>query len=287
MALHASQRVAHRIPGRRHQCAVERRGHLKHQRTLGALCGTQRGRTLDSRLAARNNQLPAAIVVGDLADLAVRCFRAGGIDLGLFQTDDRGHGPLARRHCGLHGIAANAQQARRIGNGHEAGRGKRRIFAKRMPGHIGNLVLQRKAARFERAHGRQRYRHQRRLRIGGKGKRLLRSLEDQGGELLAKRLVHFLEHPARLRKGIRQFLAHAYGLTALPRKGECDCHYPPRFALSFRVSRIAARKVKPRPVSCIGCGPPGSVQTLACKGSRIVKTEHDSFAGSSQFRHTQ
>ena len=42
-----------------------------------------------------------------------------------------------------------------------------------------------------------------------------------GAELLAERLVDLVEHRPGLRKGLGQILAHADGLAALPRKGEC------------------------------------------------------------------
>ena len=42
------------------------------------------------------------------------------------------------------------------------------------------------------------------------------------GELLAQRLVHFVEHVARRGEIVGQRLAHADGLAALARKNECE-----------------------------------------------------------------
>ena len=123
----------------------------------------------------------------------LRGFRAGGFDVGLFQPDDRRHRALADRHRRLHGVAADAQQPRRIGDRERAGRGERRIFAERMAGDVGDLVLQRKAARLERPDRRQRHRHQRRLGVGGQRQRLLRPFPHQLGELFAERVVDLLE----------------------------------------------------------------------------------------------
>ena len=132
--------------------------------------------------------------------------------------------PSPDRHRRLHGVAADAQQPRRVGDREHAGRGKRRIFAERMAGDIGNLVLQRKAARFQRPDRRHRHRHQRRLRVGGQRQRLFRPFPDQLRQLLAERVVDLVEHAPRLGKRVGQILAHADGLAALPRKGECDGH---------------------------------------------------------------
>src|SRR5690606_41384161 len=83
-----------------------------------------------------------SIVVGDLADGANRSLGAGGLDVGLLQPDDRRHRALAHRNGRLHGVAADAQEPRGIGDREGAGGGERRIFAERMAGDIGDLVLE-------------------------------------------------------------------------------------------------------------------------------------------------
>ena len=155
---------------------------------------------LDGSLGTGDDQLPAAIVVGDLADRSLRSLGAGCLDIGLVETDDRGHGALADRNGGLHGIAANAQEPCGIGDGEHAGCGKRGILAERMAGDIGDLVLQGKALRFQRADRCERNGHQRRLRVGRQRQGFLGPVPHDGGELLAERVVDLLEYGTRRRE---------------------------------------------------------------------------------------
>ena len=49
-------------------------------------------------LGAGNDQLAAAIVIGDLANLCLRRGLACSLDIYMFEADDRCHGALARRY---------------------------------------------------------------------------------------------------------------------------------------------------------------------------------------------
>ena len=110
------QRLRHGVGGRLHQRAMERRGHLQHHRALGALGLGDLDRALDRRLVAGHHHLPAAIVVGGLADLALRGLgrdRSCGIEL---EAEQRRHRAGADRHRLLHGAAADAQKPRGVGD---------------------------------------------------------------------------------------------------------------------------------------------------------------------------
>ena len=85
----------------------------------------------------------------------------------------------------------------------------------------------RPASRFKHAHGGERDRHQRGLRVLGQREPVGRALPHDRGQLLAERVVDFAKHLAGGRKGVRERLAHADGLAALPRENKCDRHaYP-------------------------------------------------------------
>ena len=86
--------------------------------------------------------------------------------------------------------------------------------------------LDRVRAKFLAQHGkrRERHRHQRGLRVLRQRQLRLGAFPHDARQLLAKRLVHGLEHGLRGGKALRQPLPHAYGLAALARKCECKCH---------------------------------------------------------------
>ena len=72
------------------------------------------------------------------------------------------------------------------------------------------------------AHGGERDRHQRGLRILGQRQPVGRAVPHDGGELLAQRFIDFVEHVAGGGKIVRKRLAHADGLAALARKNKCN-----------------------------------------------------------------
>ena len=163
---------------------------------------------------------------------------AHGIHVGMLQPDDRRHGAFTNGNGRLHGIAANAQEPRGIGERKRSGSAQGRIFAERMAGDIGDLGFQVEPFGFQDPKGRDRHRHQRRLGVRRQRQRFFRAVPHDIGELFAERLVHFGKDGGRLRKGICQVLAHAERLTALSWKCECDCHevYPRHTRLCRAVS---------------------------------------------------
>jgi hypothetical protein len=72
--------------------------------------------------------------------------------------------------------------------------------------------------RLQHAHGSERRSDQSRLGIFGQRQGFGRPLPHHRTELVAQRIVHFLEDASSNREGLRQSLAHADRLAALPRK---------------------------------------------------------------------
>ena len=72
-----------------------------------------------------------------------------------------------------------------------------------------------------------RQRHQRRLGVLRQDQFLFRPLEHQPRQVLAQRVVDFLEYLAGGRLGLGKRLAHAHGLTALAGKNERSDHRLP------------------------------------------------------------
>jgi hypothetical protein len=167
----------------------------------------------------------ATIIVGDLAGANHGGFFANRDDIGMFKADDRSHGADADGNCRLHGIAADAQQARRIGKREGAGGTERGVFAERVTGHECGIALEIEA-RFvlEHAHCRERDGHQCRLGILRQSEPVGRALPHDRGQLFTERIVHLGKHRAGGSVRIGQRLAHANGLAALPGKNKCRCH---------------------------------------------------------------
>ncbi len=118
--------------------------------------------------------------------------------------------PTPTGTAALHGIAANAQQPRRIGERKSAGGTKRRVFAERMTGNIGNPTLQIEAARLENAHDGDRYGHQSRLRIRSQRQLVFGAVEDDVRKLFTERLHQTSSKTARASaKFVGEILAHA------------------------------------------------------------------------------
>ena len=154
------------------------------------------------------------------------------------------HGALADRHGLLHGLAAQAQQARRIGN-RQARRRRRAPNIRRANGRRRKRASRSSstpASRFERAQGGEAHGHQRRLGVGGQGELLREPFEHQGREFLRRA-------PRRLRRNTAREAAKASS-SALPMptawepcpgKMKCDghCATPASFLLSNRCSPMA------------------------------------------------
>ena len=90
--------------------------------------------------------------------------------LGLLQVgaEKRGHGPFAHGHRRLHRPPTGLQEPRRVGKAERAGCGKRGIFAKGVPSHIGGRFSERHAFGIAQdPHRRHGDRHQGRLSVLG------------------------------------------------------------------------------------------------------------------------
>ncbi len=214
-----AERLRHDLGGGLHQGGMERCGYRQQHGAPHALGLGDLDRALDRRLVTGHHDLPAAIVVGGLHQLALRGF--GGDRRRLFEIDSqqRRHRAHADRNRALHRAAANANEPHRIGDRQRTGGGQGGVFADRMAGHERRVALEIDARfRFKDPHRGERYRDQRRLRILGEGQGLGRALPHHRGELVAERLVDLVENPPRNREGLRQRLAHADSLAALARK---------------------------------------------------------------------
>ncbi len=204
---------------------MERRGHGERDGTHGALALGDLAGPLDGGGVAGDDHLAGRIVVGDVADLALSGLGGDGGDLVEVEAEDRRHGTGADRGGRLHGGAAQAQQPGGVGDGDGAGGGQRRILAQRMAGDEGGVALQvEPGLGLQHAQRRERGGHQRRLGVGGERQRLDRPVPHDGRQLLAQRLVDFLEHGAGDGELIGEGLAHADRLAALPGKHEGAAH---------------------------------------------------------------
>ena len=114
---------------------MEGRGHRQQDGPLGAPALRQRDGALDGRLVAGDDDLAGAVVVGDVADLALRRLAGdlgGNLDL---EADERRHGADAYGRRVLHSVAADAQEPRRVVELQASSSGKRRVLAERVARH--------------------------------------------------------------------------------------------------------------------------------------------------------
>ena len=181
----------------------------------------QRDGALDRALVAREHDLAGIVVVGDGADFTL-CRSIGQrlrlVDVG---AEQRRHGADADGHGGLHRLPAQLQQARGVGQAESPGGAERGIFAKAVAGDEIALVGQADAAfLLEHAQHRDGIGHDRRLGVFGQRQLILWPFAHDRRELLAERVVDFLEHLARGGAGFGEFGTHADFLAALTGKYE-------------------------------------------------------------------
>ena len=137
---HGGQRLGHHMGCGLHQRAMEGRGDRQDQRPLGAPGLGDLDRAFDRGLVARDDDLRGVVVVGGLADLALRGLgRDGGGGLEVEAEEGR-HRADADRHRLLHRLAPDAQQARGIGQGQRPRRAEGGVFAQRVPGDEARLI---------------------------------------------------------------------------------------------------------------------------------------------------
>ena len=204
---------------------MKRRRHGQQHGAFGAPGFGDVECTFDGGLVTGHHDLPAAIIIGGLADLTLRGLvrdRDRGLEI---EAEQGGHCADAHRHRLLHGKAAGAQQTRGVTYAEAAGGGERGIFAKRMSCDERGVSPHREAGlSLQYTQGSERDRHQCRLGIFGELQGLSRTIPDNGCQLLAERRIDLVENRAGGRKSLRQGLAHADRLGALPWKSECCRH---------------------------------------------------------------
>jgi hypothetical protein len=200
------------------------------------------------------------IVVGGLADLALRRLASDRVRHLEIEADQGRHGAGAHRHRLLHGIATQAQQSRRIGERQAPGGGQSRIFAERMAGDESDVAGKVEPGFVrEHPHCREAHRHQRRLGIGRQRQNVGWALPHDRRQLLAERLIDLGEYVPSRGESIGECLAHAHNLAALAGKYERDSHLRcplPRKACAAVASPGLACQARPHlrdaPARCTG-----------------------------------
>ena len=191
----------------------------------------QRHRTLDRAAMAGNHDLRGVIVVGDGADFALRSRISQCLCLFDVRAQQRSHRTFAHRHGGLHRLTAQLEQARGGGDVERLDRTESAIFAQRMARDIVALVADRKAAfllhHAQRGDG---VGHDRGLSILRQGQVAVRPFHHDAEQMLRQGVIDLLKQRLRRRAGVRQSLAHAHRLAALPRKKKCPHDYLQRSA---------------------------------------------------------
>ena len=124
----------------------------------------------------------------------------------------------------MHGLAAELQETRSVGEGQGTRRAEGRVLAKGVAGHEGGAVNADPEFPLQRPHHGKTDSHEGGLSVFRQGELVLGTLPHQGGELLAKGLVDLLEDLAGRSKGNGQVGAHADGLAALARKQKGKTH---------------------------------------------------------------
>ena len=221
------QRLFHRLGGGLHQRAVERRGDGQQNAALDApaflVVLHHRHRPFDRAFMAGNHDLGGIIIVRDGADLPFRLGSFGKVfGFGDIGAEQRGHRALTHRHGALHRLPAQFQQPCGFAQRDRSGGAQCAIFAQRMPGHAAGDIGQLHAALLlqhaQHGHGQ---RHDRRLGVFGEHQLIRRAVFHEREQLLAERVVDFLEQFAGMGAGGGQVCAHADLLAALSGENEC------------------------------------------------------------------
>ena len=107
-----------------HQRAMEGGRNRQRHRAAHAELFSDLRHAIDRRLVAREHYLGRLVVVGHLADVALRRRRgdlARGVDA---DAEQRRHRALPDRHRGLHGLTSELQEPRSVGERESSGGGK-------------------------------------------------------------------------------------------------------------------------------------------------------------------
>jgi len=151
----------------------------------------------------------------------------GGDGLGLLQfcAQQGGHGALPDRHGLLHGLTAQLQQARGVGQGEGTGGAQGRVLAEGVTGDEGRMLGQVESALvLQHPQNGDADGHQGRLGVLGQRQVGLGAFEHQARKALVQRVVHLFKGEPRDLERLGQLTAHADGLAALARKDERPGH---------------------------------------------------------------
>ena len=197
---------------------MERRGNGQHHGALGARLRSELDDALHRRGMAGNHGLFGRIQICGRNDFAAAGLLANFGDIRGTKAQNRGHRAFARRHRFLHVASAlpNKLHGRRK---FQRARGNQRgIFAQAVARH----KIRFDAVLCEHTIGGHRNCQDCRLRIGGELQLFFGALKTHFGNGKSQRGIGFVEHRARCRKIIGEFLAHAGILRSLSGKKKCE-----------------------------------------------------------------
>ena len=201
---------------------MERRGNRQRHAALDLELLDHGNRPLDRAEMARKHDLGRIVVVGDGANFTCRCRIRQLLRLVDIRAEQRTHRAHADRHRRLHRLASQFKQPGRVCERERPGGTKRRIFAQAVPGDEIALVGQLDPAfTFQHPQRGDGIGHDCSLRIFGQHQLIVGAIAHDREQLLAQRIVHFLENFARGNAGQRQLDPHPNLLATLTRKHEC------------------------------------------------------------------
>src|SRR5205823_3226326 len=155
------------------------------------------------------------------------------------ETENRGHGTHADRHCFLHVATAAPHDAYGVPERERSCGDMRGVLAEAVAGDECWFH----AARGKQPRRRDADREHRRLRVLGEHQHVLRTVEHDTAQRLAERRIGFVEGLTAQRKRVRQRAAHADLLRALSWKDERDQGRAVSEAAAASISR-ATRSMK-------------------------------------------
>ncbi len=199
---------------------MKRRRHVE-QHPLGAQFLGLFDRQFHRLLHAGDDNLAGIVVVGDNNHASRSPSLAGLFSQLQVRLADQGcHGADADRRGALHGLAAQFQQPCRIRQAERAGRRMGRVFAQAVAGDVFCCRARHTEITLKDLCGGQRHGHDRRLGVFGQGQLIFGAVLHQLEQLLAQRLVDFVEDVASAREILKQLCAHADALRTLSGKNE-------------------------------------------------------------------
>ena len=239
---------------------MERRGHGQQHRALGALGLGDLDRALDRRLVAGHDDLPGAIVIGGLADFALRGFAAPPLEACAKSRPSSAAiapVPTGTAFCIAWPRVRNSRAASAMLNAPAAASAE--YSPSEWPAtNCASRLRSTPGFRFEHAHRRQRNRHQRRLRILGQRERVGGPLEDDRRSA-SRRAPH---RPRRTRRAPAR----------KRRPAPCPCRPPGCPAREIRMPR-------PFPFRFADCRPEKHRRFRACQVEYTAVTKRQGSRG--------